>query len=31
MEEIWKQVPIAPKYEASTYGNVRNANTKRVL
>lgn len=30
MEE-WKQVPFAPKYEASTHGNVRNKNTGRVL
>lgn len=31
MSETWKQVPIAPKYEVSTHGNVRNKKTGRVL
>lgn len=30
MEE-WKQVPFAPKYEASTHGNVRNKKTGKTL
>ena len=31
MEEIWKEVPFAPNYEASTHGRVRNNETKKVL
>jgi len=29
--EVWKQVPIAPNYEASTLGRIRNIKTKRIL
>lgn len=28
---VWKQIPIAPKYEASDNGEIRNARTKKVL
>jgi len=31
MTEVWKQVPFAIKYEASTYGRIRNIKTQRIL
>lgn len=31
MEEKWKTIVFAPKYEVSNMGNIRNAKTKRVL
>lgn len=31
MEEFWKEIDSFPQYEASTFGNIRNKNTKKVL
>ena len=31
MEEIWKQIPEAVKYELSNFGQVRNVKTGRIL
>ena len=30
MEEVWKEIPFANKYEASSFGNIRNKKTKKV-